>query len=314
MNDFTKSLAGTPLAFWAAFAIAGCGTESTAQRVSPAVATAAIARPLHAGDPLVYVSDRTNDIIDVFNSRGTLQYTITSGLHAPAGLFIDASHNLWVANPGADNVLEFARGAATPSQMLNDGNRPNDVAVCSNGTVFVADSENKGGVAVYPPGRTRPARRLLALYSGQSGLAFYVTCDTAGNVVATGYLGASPFIATAGWRHARQSGYYVLQQGAWSSSGIKATNGGNLLIATGKGSDGVVEEFTEAGKPTGREIGTGRNVWSDIALNAKESVVYGADTAAHAAVAYSFPGGALKNRYENANLLDPDGVAVDPGN
>jgi len=52
-------------------------------------------------------------------------------------------HNLWIANPGAHNVLVLPRGSTDPARTLNDTNQPNDVAVC-----------DEGGVAVYPPHRT----------------------------------------------------------------------------------------------------------------------------------------------------------------
>jgi DNA-binding beta-propeller fold protein YncE len=129
---------------------------------------------------LVYVSDRTNDLIDVFDRGGHLRYTITSGLNEPAGLFVDAQHNLWVANPGANDVLLFPRGSMQSTRTLNDTNQPNDVAVRSDGTAFVADSLNQGGVAVYSPGHKVPTRRLIAQQSGAGGIEFYVTCDDAG--------------------------------------------------------------------------------------------------------------------------------------
>lgn len=265
---------------------------------------------------LVYVSDRTNNLIDVFDRSGHLQYTITNGLNEPAGLFVDAQHNLWVANPGANDVLVFPRGSMAPARTLNDTNQPNDVAVCGDGTAFVADSLNQGGVAVYPPGRKAPTRRLVAQQSGAGGIEFYVTCDDAGNIFATGYIGASPFPATTGWRHGRESGYYLFPQQAWSSSGIKATTAGTLLIATYVNSKPAVVEFTQVGKRTRRSIhtgGTGSDLWGDIALNADQTVVFGVDTPRDAVLARKFPGGALQRTYTNANLAQPEGVAVDPG-
>lgn len=265
---------------------------------------------------LVYVSDRTNNLIDVFDRSGHLLYTITIGLNEPAGLFADARHNLWVANPGANDVLVFPRGSMYPTRALNDTNQPNDVAVRGDGTAFVADSLNQGGVAVYPPGSKTPTRRLIAQQSGAGGIEFYVTCDEAGNIFATGYIGASPFPATTGWRHGRESGYYLFPQQAWSSSGIKATSAGTLLIATYVNSKPSVVEFTQAGKRTRRSIhtgGTSSDLWGDIGLNADQTVVFGVDTPREAALARTFPGGTLQHVYTNANLAQPEGVAVDPG-
>ncbi|MBV8373342.1 MAG: hypothetical protein JOY69_08795 [Candidatus Eremiobacteraeota bacterium] len=296
--------------------IAACGGPSATSAV-PGFGT--LGAPSTTGDTgprttLVYVADHKNNLIDVFDRRGALRYTITNGLNAPVGLFVDAGHNLWVANPGANDVLVYSRGALSPARILHDRNQPNDVAVSSDGTAFVADALNAGGVAVFPAGHTMPARRLEAEQSGTGGLEYYVTRDQAGNIFATGEIGASPVSATVGWRHARQSGYYLMPQAAWSYSGIKATRAGTLLIAAYDNSGPAVVEFTEKGKPTGRAISTGGSqLWGDIALDAQQSVVFGADTQQSNVVARKFPGGTIVHTYANANIAQPEGVAVDPG-
>lgn len=295
-----------------ALSLAACGggfAAAPVQQAGPALRVA----ERHA--PLVYVSDHTNNLIDVFDLRGKLLQTITSGIDEPAGLFVDRSHNLWVANPGANDVLVFHRGSTTPSDTLDDSNQPNDVAVRPDGTAFVADSLNLGGVAVYPRGHKDAARRLESTQSHAGGLEFYATCDDAGNVFATGMIGASPFAATIGWRHAREAGYYVLAPTASSESGIKATESRKLLIPTYDApSQAALEEFTEAGKPTGRAIHTGgSDLWGDIALDATGRIVFGVDAPSDAIVARRFPGGELVRNYTDANLTQPAGVAVDPG-
>jgi hypothetical protein len=299
-----------------AFGIAACGTNvdaTLARGVSPALHSASFMERTGRRMPLVYVADHKNNVVDVFDRRGQLQYTITSGLNAPVGLFVDARHNLWVANPGANNVLVFPHGSTTPIETISDSNQPNDVAVCRDGTAFIADSLNVGGIGVYPRGHTTPTRRLEAQESGSGGLELFVTCDEAGNIFATGFIGLSPFTATTGWHHGWESGYYLLPQDAWSSSGIKASRAGTLLIAKYAGSRPAVVEFTEAGKPTGSAIDTGSDLWSDIALSANQNVVFGADTEQDVVVARKFPKGAGARKYTSSNLVQPEGVAIDDG-
>ncbi|MBV8343600.1 MAG: hypothetical protein JO190_01230 [Candidatus Eremiobacteraeota bacterium] len=298
--------------FLLAAVTSACGAGFTA---APAAHAGSALRAHVQKTALVYVSDHSNNLVDVFDIRGNLRYSITDGVKAPAGLFVDAQHDLWVANPGANNVLVFRRGSTTPSAALHDPNQPNDVAVCHHRTAFVADSLNLGGIAVFPPGHKNPTRRLVAQQSGQSGLEFYVACDLGGNIFATGVIGASPFPATVGWRHARESGYYLLQPTAQSESGIKATAARTLLIPTYTApSQPALVEFTEAGTPTGRAIHTGgTDLWGDIALDAREEVVFGVDTPNDSVVAREFPGGELVRTYTNGNLIQPAGVAVDPG-
>jgi DNA-binding beta-propeller fold protein YncE len=292
-----------------------CGGGFTTTSVQPVGSTLRVAGSVERDTrpTVVYVSDHTGSFIDVFDILGKLQYTITTGLNAPVGIFVDARHNLWVANPGANDVIVFPRGSKTPSETLKDSNQPDDVAVCSDGTAFVADSLNRGGVAVYPPGHTSPVRRLEARQSGAGGREFYVTCDAAGNIFATGMIGLSPFVATTGWRHGRQSGYYLLPQAAWSPYGIKATAAKTLLIVTyASSSQPAVVEFTEAGKPTGREVDT-YDLWGDIAFDSSQSIVYGVDTPMHIAEGLNFPCCALRRVYHDY-LVKPEGVAIDPDN
>jgi hypothetical protein len=299
-----------------AAALAACGSGSGTTSTVPAPPAYGRSEAAVRGSLLVYIADHANNLIDVFDFRGDLRSTITTGVEKPVGLFVDAAHNLWVANPGANDVLVFRRGSTTPSETLKDSNQPNDVTVCHNGTAFVADSLNSGGVAVYPAGHTRPARRLEAKQSGAGGLEFYATCDDKGNIFATGMIGASPFQATVAWRRARESGYYILQPTASSDSGIKATATRTLLIPTYSApSQAALVEFTEAGKPTGRGIHTGgSDLWGDIALSGSQTIVYGVDTAKDVVVARKFPGGTYVRSYTNGNLAQPEGVAVDPGN
>ena len=210
--------------------LAACGGLGTTS--GPAADIATSFTPTSGHMPLVYVSDHTNNLIDVFDLRGKLLHTITSGLNAPVGLFVDASENFVggksrrkrrVSLPAWLDDAERDAGRFQSTQRRRRLPRLHGLR---------RRSLNLGGVAVYPLGRMTLTRRLVAQQSGESGLEFYVACDGAGNVFATGVIGASPFAATVGWRHARQSGYYLLEPTATSESGIKATAARRLLIPT----------------------------------------------------------------------------------
>lgn len=86
------------------------------------------------------------------------------------------------------------------------------------------------------------------------------------------------------------------------------------MIAFGAGTTGDLKEFTEAGRPTGRAISTSPNIWGDIALNARENVVFGTDPMHSVVAGLTFPGDKVKRTYSNQNLSQPDGVAIYPGN
>ncbi|MBV8197232.1 MAG: hypothetical protein JO263_03795, partial [Candidatus Eremiobacteraeota bacterium] len=77
--------------------------------------------PAAAAQPFAYVGDQANSFIVVFDSTGKPIRRITRGLKYPAGIFVDRAHNLWVANEGDSNVIEYARGSSKPALTLLDG-------------------------------------------------------------------------------------------------------------------------------------------------------------------------------------------------
>jgi DNA-binding beta-propeller fold protein YncE len=287
-----------PLLIVAALLFAGAGTASQAS---------------DAQSPLVYVSDVTSSVVDIFDVHGRKVGEITTGLSAPVGLFVDKKHRLWVANGGANNVLVFPRGAKAPTLTLTQRRdyQPNDVAMCPDGTVVVANSFNAGGIAVYPPGHAMPARYLQAELSGAGGDEYFVTCDASGNVFANGFIGLSPVAATTGWLGGRQSGYVFLSYNY--TGGIKATPSGTLLTNGYVNSKDVVVEITEAGALTGSLTYTSPDLWADIAINRSASVVFGADPSTHEGRSLGFPNGRTGNVYASSNLVAPEGIAFDPG-
>src|SRR5665213_1673977 len=128
------SLSGLALAATAAIALltacsSGGSTVAppapnvTAGALSAAHSVPAFNVPNPLPSQLAYVSDPGTSSINVYKqSNAALQYTLTSasGLAGPQGLFVDQSHQLWVANSHAHNVLVFQKGATTASNTLND--------------------------------------------------------------------------------------------------------------------------------------------------------------------------------------------------
>ncbi len=84
--------------------------------------------------------------------------TVVSGLNQPSGLAIDASGNLFIANTGANDVIELAAGSTTPTIAVGTGsagysgdnglasnaqlNLPTGLAVDSQGDLFIAEAGN----------------------------------------------------------------------------------------------------------------------------------------------------------------------------
>ena len=94
--------------------------------------------------------------------------TGAAGLYLPEGLFVDTHENLWVANAGYGNVLEFPKGATSPSLVLGGltGYVLGVVVDPNDGTVYVNTNGPDPGIAVFPSGATLPAYVLTDELSG----------------------------------------------------------------------------------------------------------------------------------------------------
>lgn len=282
--------------------LTGCArNEFGATPPSPALPPARAARPAMA---LVYVSDDKRNVVSVFDESGKPAATIATGLNYPQGLYVDGAHDLWVANQGDSDVLEYKRGASSPIARLADNNNlPNDVTMCPDGTIYVANvfSPNGGGdITVYAPAKHRVSRTL-----GYANSEFtFVTCDAKGNVFATGVTGTLGSVIVFPGGH-QKSAKMLPITGGGNLGGIKVDRGGNLLVDD---PSGTVSEYTPPGKPTGLVVRTAG--WSDIALDAAGTTLFGADIAAQRGIAVSFPGGSLRHTYRGG-FQSVVGIAVD---
>lgn len=243
---------------------------------------------------LVYVSQENRDNVSVFQLNGKRIGEITKGLAYPQGLFADARGTLYVANRGASNVLEFKRGSDRPFKVLRDGHKqPEDVTLCPDGTVYVANilgpGGGGGGISVYANGSTHPTGELT--YT--SGFFFFLACDAQGNLFGTMVLGTTGTVIE--FPDAQQNGAKQLPI-FWGGNpaGIAIDAAGNLLVADqGEG----VEEFTEAGYPTGLQIATtGLN---EIVLSPNGKLLLGSTSMG--AAQYTFPGGRLNHTYRTSH-------------
>ena len=115
-----------------------------------------------ASGPIVYASDGTNNVINIYAGQfagqapcGQIASTL---LNFPYGLFVKiGTHDLYVAN--AFGVLVFHRGRTTPYNTYSDpsGQAVNDVTVARDGTVIASNlgqynGPEKGSISTWIAG------------------------------------------------------------------------------------------------------------------------------------------------------------------
>ena len=276
------------------------------------VSTESWMKRVDATQRLTYISQSTgggNAQIGVFGRNAENIGTIF-GLQNAIGLFVDGKRNLWVANYGGHQVLEFARGGTSPIKTLNDPNEYTyDVTICPNGTIYASNvsdtGSNPGSISVYAGGSINPTSTLTL---PQPLYYLFLTCDAQNNVFSTFYNRASPGGGVAEFPLGSETGAHLLPVTSPSLTGIKPNSAGNLLINDWSGN--TLCEYTEAGSPTGTCVAT-TGEWTDIAVTRDGKTALGISETNANGVALLWPSGTMRQTYKVPG--SPNGVAFDPG-
>ncbi|HTA39746.1 MAG TPA: hypothetical protein VK760_11740 [Candidatus Acidoferrales bacterium] len=310
---FSSSLTSAMIAAAAIAALAACSGTSSGANAGTALPTVndAAASATTAGSPtaIAYISDSIQNTVTAYASNGKIKLRIARNLKTPGGLLVDANHDLWVANGDDDNVLVFAYGKTKPKRTLSaPGLAPTDVAICPNGTVFVA--VDQGPLEVYSHGSLTPSRHMTY----QGGAMGSVTCDAAGNVFATGVVNFRSAIVEFPKGMAKGASQLPITTLATPNGIRMAADGKHLLI--GDQSQYTITEFTESGKPTGKQIAT---------TNGAACITFGVATdgtigcpvyfenpqGTTVGATFSFPAGTAGRTYANPLFGQPYGFAFD---
>jgi hypothetical protein len=299
-----------------------CGGCSAANGVAPPEGRGAEARfaphPAHSVAswvlpaakvaPLAYVSDYEHDSVAIFNAKTGALLGQIGGLSAPAGLFVDAKHELWVSDSGDSQVFVFARGQTTPKLTLTDPyERPFDAVRCPNGSVYVSNYYNFntgiGGVSVYAKGSTSPTGSLADPDEFQN---YFITCDRKNNVFTTLETGN---LESQVDEYAGGNAPAVKIIGVDSAGGIAVNGAGNLVVADPDGHD--VAEYTEAGAATGKRFTTPiQDLLFGIAV-ARGGKTLLAANASGSGIAYALWTGGVAKTY-TTTFVEPIGAGYDP--
>lgn len=233
-----------------------------------------------------YISDFSNNVVNIYKGNFTGQAPcgqLSPGamLH-PEGMFVrGTSHDLYVANAGGNNVLEFHRGATSPFKTYTDPGvqYPDDVTVAKDGTVIAANifqpnGNEEGSISTWHQNGTFVGN--FPMVNSFEGL--YVTVQKNGTL----YFNDIDFTSGAGllWTGSCPNGAC----GAFTSTGATTVFPGGLRSADGEDVLQIDQNATGGGAlityesfPTGSSCAVGAGDPDAMDLNKTQHHVFYAD-------------------------------------
>jgi hypothetical protein len=274
-----------------------------------------------ASGPIKYVSDFNNNLIQIFVGKFAGQAPcgqLTSKLASPWGLFVlPSSHDLYVANYGAQDIVVFHRGQSAPYNAYTDPGfeDPVDVTVARDGTVIATNQTRpnhpiRGSISTWiggPNGGTFVGN--FPMTSGSEGQ--YLTVQRNGTVYFDDLVGQTT--AGALWFLSCPAGACGAQTQVAGVSfnvpgGLGSDNTEDLLAVNGLGTAETFElpnpnpkTFALAGAPIAMAINELDHHWFVTDVNDND------------AAEYTYPGGKLVGTVPGNANGDLMGIAVDPG-
>jgi len=225
------------------------GAQPSAAPLPPAIGAV---RP-DAHGALLYVSDTETGDVYVFSyPKGVLQQTLT-GFTDPAGECVDGNGDVFIANTGGSDVVEYAHGGSAPIATLKDkGYFPvgcsidpttGNLAVTNDSTV----SGGQGDLVIYKSAKGTPKARFTYAAMSQMLLCGY---DAAGNLYVDGLTASNASVFAWKAPHGRLDAL-TLDQSIGSAGGVQWDG---KHVAIGDQSTNTIYQFSVA-KGHGKRVG-----------------------------------------------------------
>jgi len=270
--------------------------------------------------PVEYLSDYKNNVIYIFAGKfeGQTPCGKITDVTNPQGLYVqDTTHDLYVANTGAGNVLVFHRGQSIAYNSYKDPTSqfPYDVTVSNDGTVIASKVFQQGGPE---------AGSLSTWIGGPNGGTFvgnypmtndsvglWVTVDKHGTVYyndldLTSGIGALWSLKCPAGACGTQSQVAGVSFNAPGGLGINRTN--DLLANDAQ--PGTAETF-ELPNPHPKTFPID-NGSLDLAIDRSNRHWFALNSQDSDAAEYSYPSGALVGRVSCEAGCVASGIGVDP--
>jgi hypothetical protein len=308
--------------FMCALVLAGCSAGGSQPRFGPSAANAqpkapiserhrdrrmSWIRPEASRSDLLYVSSNRSPAGVFVFSYPQLQLVGTlTGFHSPQGLCVDARGDVWVTDPGNQEIYEYAHGGTSPIATLSEQYyHPTECSVDpTTGTLAVVNGPTNGApinVAIYGGVHRTPT------YYAYYGVSKYYYCgyDNQGNLFVDAINQSSDFVLVELRARASAFNDVTLNQ-ALAAPGALQFADHFLAILDEKAN--VIHQFAVNANGQGREVGEtsllgASNVVGQFWIENKRITV--ADFGALTTWLYNYPAGG-----DPFNALDNYGAPI----
>jgi sugar lactone lactonase YvrE len=194
---------------------------------------------------LLYAGDINSGQVLLYNSNKRHPHPIgeiVDGLLCPAGVAVDGSGNVYVADNCTNNfsgsVTVYPAGQVSPSLTITDGiNCAWGVAVDSQGNVFVTNlCDSSGSVTAYHAGQTSPFETIPQISFGQYSQPVGLAADASDNIWVTDDSHSTVFEIPAGSSQPQNAGLTQLK----GPTGISFDASGNLYVTNFGGNNAAI--------------------------------------------------------------------------
>lgn len=238
------------LCCWATVAVVACGGAPPGSVTPEALGALGVhahgswMMPQASGADLIYVTDVKTDGVLIYSYPGGKMMGHLAGFGSPRGECVDAAGDVWIADAGGDDIVEYAHGGTQPLAALNTAGPPTGCSVDPvTGNLAVSGGVSGLSVTIFRHMRNGwgSAHRFSDVSMGAAAFCGY---DAAGNLFVDGVGTKTGAFTLAELPRLHRSFAAVKLRQAIGAPGQVQWDGSALAIGDAAASPAVVYRFT----------------------------------------------------------------------